>query len=92
VGSCLIGAGTGLFYAANWALGTDLVPREQAARYLGLSNLAGAGAGAIGAYIGGPIADSRGYVLLYAIYGALFILSAVPLLAIQERRSARAAG
>jgi MFS family permease len=84
VGGCIIGVGTGLFYAANWALGTQLVPKEQAGRYLGLSNLAGAGAGAIGAYIGGPIADAAGYTLLFAVYGALFLLSIVTLLGIRE--------
>ncbi|HSQ26987.1 MAG TPA: MFS transporter [Anaerolineales bacterium] len=88
-GGVLVGAGTGLFYAANWALGTDLVPKEEAGRYLGISNLAGAGAGAVGAYIGGPIADSFtlnlpsqpgiGYVVLYAIYGLLFLFSVLAL-------------
>jgi MFS family permease len=86
-GGCLIGAGVGLFYSANWALGTEIVPRDQAGRYLGLSNLAGAGAGAIGAYIGGPLADHLGYVLLFAIYGAMFLLSVLALKGIQERRS-----
>jgi predicted MFS family arabinose efflux permease len=51
-----------------------------------VSNLAGAGAGAVGAYIGGPIADNQGYVLLFAIYAALFLLSVVPLLGIREPR------
>ena len=86
VGACLIGAAVGLFYSANWALGTDIVPKEQAGRYLGLSNLAGAGAGAVGAYIGGPIADAMGYVLLFSIYGVLFLLSIVPLVGIREQR------
>ncbi|MBN1247890.1 MAG: MFS transporter, partial [Anaerolineae bacterium] len=67
----LIGAAMGLFYSANWALGTEIVPPKEAGRYLGLSNVAGAGAGAIGAYIGGPIADQHGYVVLFTIYGAL---------------------
>jgi MFS family permease len=84
VGACLVGSATGLFYSANWALGTDLAPKEQAGRYLGLSNLAGAGAGAIGAYIGGPIADNMGYVLLFSIYGALFLLSSFVLIGIKE--------
>jgi len=57
IGGCFIGAATGIFYTANWALGTELVPKAEAGRYLGISNLAGAGAGAVGAYIGGPIAD-----------------------------------
>ncbi len=89
IGGVLIGAGTGLFYTANWALGTNLVPPKEAGRYLGISNLAGAGAGAVGAYIGGPIADyftrqmpeipGIGYVLLFSIYGMLFLLSTLAL-------------
>ena len=84
IGAALIGAALGLFFSANWALGTEIVPKDQAGRYLGLSNLAGAGAGAIGAYIGGPIADEMGYVLLFAIYGTLFLLSIVALIGIRE--------
>ncbi len=93
IGGCLVGVAAGLFFTANWALGTDLVPKEEAGRYLGISNLAGAGAGAVGAYIGGPIADyftvhvpdqpGLGYVLLFAIYGALFLLSVVTLLKVR---------
>jgi len=85
-GGCLAGAAIGLFYSANWALGTDLVPRDQAGRYLGLSNLAGAGAGAIGAYIGGPIADHLGYGILFSIYGVFFLLSIAALIGIPENR------
>lgn len=92
VGGCLIGAGVGQFYSANWALGTELVPAEHAGRFLGLSNLAGAGAGAIGAYIGGPIADSLGYTTIMAIYGLLFFLSIFALIGVSERRDLAARG
>jgi MFS family permease len=95
IGGSLIGAGCGLFYSANWALGTEIVPREKAGSYLGISNLAGAGAGAVGAYIGGPIADfitrtlpqfpGLGYVLLFGIYGILFLGSLLPLIKIHEK-------
>lgn len=88
-GGSLIGIATGVFYTANWALGTELVPVKEAGRYLGIANLAGAGAGAVGAYIGGPIADffalnvpeaaGMGYVLLFGIYGILFLLSVAAL-------------
>jgi MFS family permease len=94
VGGCIVGAATGVFFTTNWALGTDIVPQEKAGRYLGISNLAGAGAGAVGAYIGGPIADyftkhvpqipGLGYVLIFAIYGLLFLLSALVLIRVQE--------
>lgn len=97
-GGAILGAALGLFYTANWALGTSIVPKEEAGRYLGISNLAGAGAGAVGAYIGGPIADffttnlptmpGVGYILLFAIYGTLFILSTLALLKIKEPRTA----
>lgn len=97
VGGAVVGIATGLFYTSNWALGTELVPKDESARYLGISNLAGAGAGAIGAYIGGPIADfftrrvpgdpGLGYVLLFGIYGMLFLFSVLALLKIKEPNS-----
>jgi MFS family permease len=92
IGGCFIGAATGMFYSANWALGTELVPKEEAGRYLNISNLADAGA--VGAYIGGPIADyvtahvtgtpGLGYVLLFTIYGVLFFFSVVALGRVRE--------
>jgi MFS family permease len=88
VGGCIVGAGAGLFYSVSWALGTEIVPKDQAAKYLGIQNLAGAGAGAIGAYIGGPIADNTSFVLLMTIYGIIFLLSMVPLMGVQEKRTA----
>jgi len=89
----IIGVATGLFMTANWALGTDLVPEGEAGRYLGISNLAGAGAGIIGAGIGGLVADyinhfymGLGYFAVFAAYAVLFALSAVSLLGMRERR------
>jgi MFS family permease len=75
-------------------LGTEIAPKAEAGRYLGISNLAGAGAGAVGAYIGGPLADfltarlpglpGVGYILLFAIYGVMFLLSVVALRGVRE--------
>lgn len=84
VGGSIVGVGIGLFYSANWALGTELVPREQAGRFLGLSNLAGAGAGAIGAYIGGPIADHMGFTYILGIYTILFLISIIAIMKVKE--------
>lgn len=82
VSGAFLGLGTGTFMASNWALGTDLVPAKDAGRYLGISNLAGAGAGIIGSSIGGPMADyfnaiqpGLGYPVIFALYGGLFLLS-----------------
>jgi MFS family permease len=85
-GGCVLGLATGLFMAVNWALGTDLAPVAQSGKYLGISNLAGAGAGIVVAGIGGPLADAfnllqpgLGYLVIFAIYGGLFLLSIVAL-------------
>jgi len=84
IAGCILGLATGLFVTTNWALGTRLVPPAEAGRYLGISNLAGAGAGMIGAGIGGPVADilnhslpGLGYFVIFAGYGILFLLSIV---------------
>jgi MFS family permease len=82
IASAFLGLGTGTFNSANWALGTNLVPAKDAGRYLGISNLAGAGAGIVGSSIGGPLADyfnairpGLGYPVIFALYGGLFLLS-----------------
>jgi MFS family permease len=99
VGGSLIGIAAGLFFTANWALGTELAPQAEAGRYLGIANLAGAGAGAVGAYIGGPLADyltvrlpglpGIGYILLFAVYGVMFLLSVVAVQRVHEPKSTR---
>ncbi len=86
---CLVGSGIGFFYASNWALGTEIVPQDQAGRFLGISNLAGAGAGAVGAYIGGPIADQIGYTNLMVIYVILFVFSILALAKIKVKQPSR---
>ena len=76
VAAAVIGLSYALFNVASWALGTDIIPQERAGEFLGLQNLAGAGAGAIGAYIGGTIADHSGYTLMMAMFGVMFLLAA----------------
>jgi MFS family permease len=87
----ILGVATGMFMTTNWALGTNLVPPEEAGRYLGISNLAGAGAAFIGYGIGAPVADylnkitpGVGYIATFAAYGVLFLLSTVSLRFIRE--------
>ncbi|MEW6402112.1 MAG: MFS transporter [Chloroflexota bacterium] len=52
----VLGAGIGLFLTANWALANQLAPGEAAGKYLGLTNLATAGSGAL-ARLEGPALD-----------------------------------
>ncbi len=90
----LIGVAAGSFYAANWAVGTRLVPAKEAGRFLGIANLAGAGAGAIGAYLGGPLADyftqkipqfpGLGYLILFSLFGFLFLISSFAIMRVVE--------
>jgi MFS family permease len=53
----VIGAGIGLFISANWALANDLAPAGQAGKFLGLTNIATAGAAAI-SRLAGPGIDA----------------------------------
>ena len=94
----IVGLGVGLFLSANWALVTDIVPRDEAARYLGLANIATAGGSALARLLGAALIDpvnqalgssTAGYYLLYGLAGVLFALSAlamVPLKAVFATR------
>jgi MFS family permease len=92
IAGSVIGLATGLFMTTNWALGTTLAPPNEAGRYLGVSNLAGAGAGMIGSGLGGPMADylnryrpGLGYFAIFACYGCLFLLSTLSLRAVRTK-------
>ena len=82
-----LGAGIGLFLTSNWALANALAPEGEAGKYLGLTNLATAGSGAL-ARLEGPALDWLnaawpgawvGYKGLF-IFGALCIFLSVFLL------------
>ena len=70
----LLGAGLGLFLTSNWALANTLVPEAEAGKYLGLTNLATAGAGAL-ARLEGPLLDWLNHLWpgLWVGYKGLFI-------------------
>jgi MFS family permease len=81
---CIVGAGTGIFLTANWALATSLAPIKEAGLFLGLTNLATAGAGALSRFTG-PAIDALnlwqpgkflGYDLLFTA-SAVFALAAL---------------
>jgi MFS family permease len=82
----ILGIATGAFSSTNWALATDLVTKGKEARYLGLANMATAGAGAL-AGLFGPLIDhyeaisaDLGYqvmlisCLVFFVIGALILL------------------
>jgi Na+/melibiose symporter-like transporter len=78
----IIGMATGIFVSVNWALATDLIPADEAGKYLGLSNLATAGAGA-GSRLAGPLIDGVNALRPGAYWGypALFVLASASVLA-----------
>jgi Na+/melibiose symporter-like transporter len=82
-GGSLIGIAAGSFMSTNWALATDLVPKTEVARYLGLTNLATAGGAALARLIGPPIdflngyATGLGYSFLMGTCFIYFIISSV---------------
>jgi MFS family permease len=83
----VLGAGIGLFLTANWALANKLAPSGEAGKYLGLTNIATAGAGAL-ARLEGPAIDLvnaaipgewLGYTGLF-IFGAMCAIGSMVLL------------
>ncbi len=78
----IIGMATGIFLSVNWALATDLIPEAEAGKYMGLSNLATAGAGA-SARLAGPLIDliNNFQPREYLGYPVVFTLAAMTALA-----------
>ena len=74
----IIGMATGIFLSVNWAMATDLIPQKEAGKYMGLSNLATAGAAA-SARLTGPLIDliNNAQPGEYLGYPVVFTLAAV---------------
>lgn len=56
IAAILMGIGFGGLWTSNWALATDVVPKDEAGKYIGLTNLASAGGSAL-ARLQGPMID-----------------------------------
>ena len=90
----ILGMGIGLFLTANWALANALAPSEETGKFMGLTNLATAGAGAIGR-LEGPFIDLLnnahpgrwwGYSGLFLLGTASILVSAVLLIKISPKK------
>jgi MFS family permease len=76
-----IGICSGVFLGVDWALMTDIIPKAESGRYMGISNIAVASAG--------PIASTLGGLLVFVIslaglgpelaYRAIFVSMAIEL-------------
>ncbi len=89
----IIGAGIGVFITANWALANDLAPEGEAGKFLGLTNLATAGAGAL-SRLTGPGLDwlnalrpgqHLGYTALFVGAAVVALVSLAALRRVPER-------
>ena len=76
-----IGICSGVFLGVDWALMTDIIPKAESGRYMGISNIAVAGAGPIASTVGGVLV----FVASAAAFGpelayrSIFVLMAVEL-------------
>jgi MFS family permease len=77
----VLGAGIGLFLTANWALANSLAPQQEAGKYLGLTNVATAGAAAL-TRLEGPLLDwlNAAWPGVWIGYKGLFLFGAVCML------------
>ena len=89
----VLGAGIGIFLSANWALANDLAPAAEAGKFLGLTNLATAGAGAVGR-LEGPLIDLLnnarpghwwGWMMLFSLGAVCILVSTVLLVQVPEQ-------
>ena len=100
VGAALFGASAGTFLAVDWALITDIIPRANSGRYMGLSNVATGSSTVFAVMTGGLVLDlvnnvfgigtgPRAAYLLGAVY---YLVSIVLLRPVVEPARGRHAG
>ena len=88
----LLGISSGAFLSTNWALAVDLVPQGEEARYLGLANIATAGAGAL-ARLTGPAIDffnarqsNLGYSVMLLVCVLYFVLGSALVIPVRVKK------
>lgn len=91
----LVGVAVGVFVSANWAWAADLVPSEDAGRYLALGNIAVAASSALARLLAGLIVDGGnavrmglGYQVLFAVLALAMAAGALALAGVPETRPA----
>ena len=95
----VIGMAIGAFLSANWALATDIVPKGEAARYLGIANIATCIGSGVARLLGGVLIDpinrvlgssSSGYLLLFALATLCFLVSALVIIPLPNKKEIQA--
>jgi MFS family permease len=88
----IVGISLGIFLSVDWAFMTDLIPKAEAGRYMGVSNIATASAGLIARPILGPIIDAFnnnrtsavGYRVMFGIVTGFFVIAFLTLQPVRE--------
>jgi MFS family permease len=88
----IVGISLGTFLSVDWAFMTDLIPKTEAGRYMGVSNIATASAGLIARPILGPIIDAFnnnrtsavGYRVMFGIVTGFFLIALLTLQPVRE--------
>lgn len=93
--AAVVGVGAGAFLAVDWALMTDLIPKAESGRYMGISNLAGGASGPIALWITGFAMDAvtrmdvaAGPRVAYLVTIAFYVAGALLLRPVKEPRAA----
>ena len=93
VAGTIIGISIGVFLSVNWAWGADLIPADAGGRFLGISNIATAGAGVL-AGGGGWMLDffnaqshNLGYPALYLTAALCFAVGTVIVIGVKDKRA-----
>jgi MFS family permease len=92
VAGTIVGISIGIFLSANWAWGADLIPADAGGRFLGISNIATAGAGVL-AGAGGWMLDAfnaqshnSGYTALYLTAALCYVAGTIIVLGVRDQR------
>jgi MFS family permease len=97
IAGAIVGMGIGAFLTASWALATDIVPPGEAARYMGIANIATCIGSGVARLLGGVLIDpinkilgssSSGYLLLYSLAAACFLASALVIIPLPNKKTA----
>ena len=82
-GAVPIGICSGVFLGVDWALMTDIIPKAESGRYMGISNIAVASAGPIASTVGGLLVFGVSLATLgpEVAYRSIFVLMALELVA-----------
>jgi MFS family permease len=88
-----VGICSGVFLGVDWALMTDIIPKAESGRYMGISNIAVAGAGPIASTVGGivvflassaALGSALAYRSIFVVMAAELVLGALALRRVQE--------